>query len=136
MGVLLCNTDTGKDLFAVFFKFFLSFFNNLQKQLHFNVDITQQVGSVLNAAQKVLLAIGTTLFGVTVNFVLVLVIGFLWLVSSDRLKGFAVDLFPERHQELATDLFREVGYRMGGIVRASFQRRISEWPSANDRPPA
>jgi predicted PurR-regulated permease PerM len=97
---------------------FLSFFNNLQAQFHFNVDVTKQVTDVLGTAQGVLLAIGGTIFSVLVNFVLVLVLGFLWLVSSDRLKRFAVDLFPERHQDLATDIFREIGYRMGGFVRA------------------
>ncbi len=97
---------------------FLSFFNNVQEQLHFNIDITKQVGNLLGTAQQVLVSIGTTIGAVIANFVLVLVLGFLWLVSSERLKRFVVDLFPERHQELATDVFREVGYRMGGFLRA------------------
>jgi predicted PurR-regulated permease PerM len=48
----------------------------------------------------------------------VLVIGFMWLVSSDRLKHFVVDLLPPRHQPLAVDVFREIGFRMGGYLRA------------------
>ena len=98
---------------------FLSFFNNLQSQLHLNVDVTSQVTNFLGTAQNVLLAIGGTIFSVLVNFVLILVLGFLWLVSSERLKRFVVDLFPEQHQALATDVFREIGYRMGGFVRAT-----------------
>ena len=47
-----------------------------------------------------------------------LVVGFLWLVSSDRLKAFTVDLFPEAHHELVVDIFREMGFRMGGFLRA------------------
>ena len=41
-------------------------------------------GTVVDATQKILIAIGSTIFSVIVNFVLVLVVGFLWLVSSDR----------------------------------------------------
>jgi predicted PurR-regulated permease PerM len=98
---------------------FLSFFNNLQSTFHFNVDVSGQVTNFLGTAQNILLAIGGTIFSVLVNFVLTLVLGFLWLVSSERLKSFVVDLFPVQHQALATDVFREIGYRMGGFVRAT-----------------
>ncbi len=97
---------------------FLNFFNSLQHQFHFNVNVSQQVGGVLGATQKVLFAIGGTIFGVVVNFFLMLVLGFLWLVSSDRLKRFVVDLVPVRNQALATDVIREIGFRTGGYVRA------------------
>jgi len=72
----------------------LNWFSGVEKQLHFNVDITKQVSSLLGATQQILFAIGGTIFSIIVDFVLVLVVGFLWLVSSDRLKAFAVDLFP------------------------------------------
>jgi predicted PurR-regulated permease PerM len=49
----------------------------------------------------------------------VLVIGFLWLVTADRLKAFVVDLLPVPHQALAADVFREMGLRMGGFLRAT-----------------
>jgi predicted PurR-regulated permease PerM len=97
---------------------FLSFFNNIEKQLHFNVDVSKQVGTVLGATQQVLFAIGGTIFGVVVDFVLVLVVGFLWLVSTARLKRFTVSLFPENHQALATHVLSEIGFRMGGYLRA------------------
>jgi predicted PurR-regulated permease PerM len=97
---------------------FLRFVDKAQQQLHFNIDITKQVGSLLDTARQVLFTIGGTIGTVVANFVLVLVLGFLWLMSSDRLKRFVVDLFPERHQELATDVFHEMGYRMGGFLRA------------------
>lgn len=97
---------------------FLQFFNNLENQFHFNVDVSKQVGTVLGAAQQVLFTIGGTLFSIVVNFFLVLVLGFLWLLSSERLKRFVVDLVPPHHQALAQDVIREVGFRMGGFVRA------------------
>ena len=104
--------------FPTYQRNFLSFFHNLETQLHFNVDISKQIASALGAAQQVLFTIGATIFGVLVNFVLVLVIGFLWLVSSERLKKFSISLVPIRHQSLATDILREIGFRMGGYLRA------------------
>jgi predicted PurR-regulated permease PerM len=103
--------------FPTYQRDFLKFFNNLESQFHFNVNISQQVGSFLGAAQQVLVAIGTTIFGLVVNFFLVLVLGFLWLVSSDRLKSFVVDLVPLHQQQLANEVFREIGSRMGGYLR-------------------
>jgi len=97
---------------------FLQFFNNLESQFHFNVEVSKQVGTVLGAAQQVLFTIGGTLFSIVVNFFLVLVLGFLWLLSSERLKRFLVDLVPPDQQALAQDVIREVGFRMGGFVRA------------------
>ncbi|HWF58087.1 MAG TPA: AI-2E family transporter [Candidatus Dormibacteraeota bacterium] len=73
----------------------------------------------LDTAKNVLLTIGGYIVGVLVNLILVLVIGFLWLVTSDRLKHFVVDLLPVRHQGLAADVFREMGQRMGGFLRAT-----------------
>ena len=95
------------------------FLNNLESQFHFNVNVSSAVGSALGTAQQVLVAIGTTTFAVVVNFIVVLVVAFMWLVSSERLKRFVVDLVPPRHQALATDVIREVGFRMGGFLRAS-----------------
>ena len=105
--------------FPTYQKDVLSWFTGIEKQFHFNVDIGKQLGTVVDATQKVLIAIGSTIFSLIVNFVLVLVVGFLWLVSSDRLKAFTVDLFPEAHHELVVDIFREMGFRMGGFLRAS-----------------
>jgi predicted PurR-regulated permease PerM len=103
--------------FPTYQRDFLKFFSNLESQFHFNVNISQQVGSFLGAAQQVLVAIGTTIFGLVVNFFLVLVLAFLWLVSSERLKNFVVDLVPPHNQQLANDVFREIGSRMGGYLR-------------------
>ena len=85
---------------------FLRWFTGVEQQFHFNVDVAKQVSSVIGAAQNVLFAIGGTIFSI------------LWLVSSDRLKVFTVDLFPEAHHELIVDIFREMGFRMGGFLRA------------------
>jgi len=104
--------------FPAYQKDFLNWFTGVERQLHFNVDVAKQVSSVIGTAQSILLAIGGTIFSVIVDFVLVLVVGFLWLVSSDRLKAFTVDLFPEAHHELVVDIFREMGFRMGGFLRA------------------
>ena len=105
--------------FPTYQRDFLSFFNSLERRFHFNVDVSKQVGGALSAAQQVLFTIGATIFGVVVDFVLVLVVGFLWLVSAARLKRFTISLFPEPHQLLAGDVFSEIGFRMGGYLRAT-----------------
>ncbi len=104
--------------FPTYQKDFLSWFAGVERQFHFNVNIAQQVSSVIDSTRNILFAIGSTIFGIIVDFVLVLVVGFLWLVSSDRLKAFTVDLFPVAHHDLIVDIFREMGFRMGGFVRA------------------
>ena len=85
--------------FPTYQKDFLNWFTGIENQFHFNVNIGQQV-SRSRRDTKILLAIGGTIFSIIVDFVLVLVVGFLWLVSSDRLKSFTVDLFPEAHHDL------------------------------------
>ena len=104
--------------FPEYQKNFLTFFNNLEAQFHFNVNVSSAVSGALSAAQQVLITIGGTIFAVVVNFIVVLVVGFMWLVSSERLKRFIVDLMPPRYQELTRDVIREVGFRTGGFLRA------------------
>ncbi len=104
--------------FPTYQKDFLKWFTGVEQQFHFNVDVAKQVGSVIDATRNILFAIGGTIFSIIVDFVLALVVGFLWLVSSERLKTFTVDLFPEAHHELIIDIFREMGFRMGGFLRA------------------
>jgi predicted PurR-regulated permease PerM len=82
-------------------------------------NIGNTLAGSLDTAKNVLLTIGGYIVGVLVNLVLVLVIGFLWLVTADRLKHFVVDLMPPRHQELAADVFSDMGQRMGGFLRAT-----------------
>jgi predicted PurR-regulated permease PerM len=82
-------------------------------------NIGSTLAGGLDTAKNVLLTIGGYIVGVLVNLVLVLVIGFLWLVTSDRLNRFVVDLLPPRHQALARDVFGEMGQRMGGFLRAT-----------------
>jgi predicted PurR-regulated permease PerM len=81
--------------FPTYQKDFLKWFTGVEQQFHFNVDVAKQVSTVIDATRNIL-----------------------WLVSSDRLKAFAVDLFPEPHQDLVVDIFREMGFRMGGFLRA------------------
>lgn len=94
-----------------------------QQQLNLGGTGAPNVGSTLagslDTAKNVLLTIGGYIVSVLVNLVLVLVIGFLWLVTADRLKAFVVDLLPTQHQALAADVFREMGLRMGGFLRAT-----------------
>jgi predicted PurR-regulated permease PerM len=94
-----------------------------QQQLNLGGTGTPNVGNTLagslDTAKNVLLTIGGYIVSVLVNLVLVLVIGFLWLVTADRLKAFVVDLMPVNHQALAADVFREMGMRMGGFLRAT-----------------
>ena len=82
-------------------------------------NIGSTLAGSLDTAKNVLLTIGGYIVGVLVNLVLVLVIGFLWLVTADRLRAFVVDLLPLRHQALAADVFGEMGQRMGGFLRAT-----------------
>jgi predicted PurR-regulated permease PerM len=94
-----------------------------QQQLKLGGTGAPNVGNTLagslDTAKNVLLTIGGYIVSVLVNLVLVLVIGFLWLVTADRLKAFVVDLLPVQHQALAADVFREMGLRMGGFLRAT-----------------
>src|ERR1035437_9666402 len=94
-----------------------------QRSLNLGGSGTPNLGSTLagglDTAKNVLLTIGGYIVSVLVNLVLVLVLGFLWLVTADRLKHFVVDLLPPRHQNLAADVFREMGLRMGGFLRAT-----------------
>ena len=96
----------------------IGFINNLEAQFHFNVNVNSAVSGALGTAQQVLLTVGGTIFAVVVNFIVVLVVGFMWLVSSERIKRFVVDLVPPRHQRLARNVLREVGFRTGGFLRA------------------
>lgn len=96
----------------------LDVFNHLEQQFHFSANIESYVSGALGTAQQVLVTVGTTIFSLIVNFILVLVVGFMWLVTSDRLKRFVVDLFPPRRQALATEVIGEIGLRTGGFTRA------------------
>ena len=93
----------------------------LQQQLHIapNQNLTSQVVGSLNTAKDVLVAVGSYVAGVVVDFFLVMILSFLWLVTSDRLKEFVVDLFQPQQQPLASDILREMGFRMGGYVSAT-----------------
>ena len=93
------------------------FVNDVQSRLHLSGNFNTQIGSALGTAKDVLLAIGSTVATVLVNFVIVLVLAFLWLTTSDRLKAFAVDLVPPARQPLAADVIAEMGRRSGGYVR-------------------
>jgi predicted PurR-regulated permease PerM len=93
------------------------FVNDLQARLHLSGNFNTQIGSALGTAKDVLLAIGTTTATVLVNFVIVLVLAFLWLTTSDRLKGFVVDLVPPARQPLAADVIADMGTRIGGYLR-------------------
>ena len=111
--------------FPTYQKQFLDFYNHLEQQFNFSANITSYVSGALGTAQQVLITIGGTIVSLVVNFILVLVVGFMWLVSSDRLKAFVVDLIPVNHQALATDVIREMGFRMGGFLRATMINSIA-----------
>ena len=100
-----------------------STFTSWQNALNLGGSGSPNIGSTLagglDTAKNVLLTIGAYIVGLLVNLVLVLVIGFLWLVTGERLRRFVVDLLPVRHQALAADLFHEMGLRMGGFLRAT-----------------
>ncbi len=83
-----------------------------------NAQLGSQVEGVLGNAAQYLVAIGGTIASAAGGLLLVLVITFLWLITAGRLKSFAVDLFPPRAQPLVADVLREIGFRMGGFVRA------------------
>ncbi len=97
----------------------LSLVTDVEKHLGItSAQLGSQVSGLLGNAATDLLAIGGTIAGTAGSLFLVLVITFLWLVTADRLKAFTVDLFPPRAQPLAGDVLREIGFRMGGFVRA------------------
>jgi len=92
--------------------------DDLQSRLHLTTDLSGQISGTLNAAKDVLLAVSVYIVNFLINFVVVLVLGFLWLTTSDRLKLFFVDLFPTRYEPLVADVLRDIGFRMGGYLRA------------------
>lgn len=94
-----------------------NFISTIEKQLHISGDFTSQVSSFLDSARKVLFDVGATTATVLVRFVIVLVLAFLWLTTSDRLKAFVIDLIPPRHQALAGDVVEDMGRRIGGYTR-------------------
>jgi predicted PurR-regulated permease PerM len=94
-----------------------SFINDLQSRLHLSGNFNAQISNALGTAKDVLLAIGSTVATVIVNFFIVLVLAFLWLTTSDRLKRFAVDLVPPPRQEFAADVIADMGTRIGGYLR-------------------
>ena len=93
------------------------FITNIQNKLHISGNLNSQIGSVLNSARDALVAVGTTTATVLVRFVIVLVLAFLWLTTSDRLKAFVIDLVPPSRQELAADIIEDMGTRIGGYTR-------------------
>jgi predicted PurR-regulated permease PerM len=94
-----------------------SYINDVQAKLHLSGNFNTQIGSALGTAKDVLLAIGSTVATVLVDFVIVLVLAFLWLTTSDRLKAFVVDLVPPARQPLAADVIADMGTRIGGYLR-------------------
>jgi predicted PurR-regulated permease PerM len=94
-----------------------TFINDVQSRFHLSGNFNAQLGSALGTAKDVLLAIGSTVATVLVNFVIVLVLAFLWLTTSDRLKSFVVDLVPPLRQPLAADVIADMGRRIGGYLR-------------------
>ena len=97
----------------------VTFVQSTENQLHIsNSDLQSQAQNAITQASNVLLAIGGYIFTIIVNFFIVLVVAFLWLTTSRRLKAFTVDLFPVHAQDLASDVIHEIGFRMGGYLRA------------------
>ena len=94
---------------------------SIQRQLNIspNQNLTSQIVGSLNTAKDILLAVSGYVANILVSMLLVLILSFLWLVTSDRLKAFVVDLFPPSQQPLAADVIREMGFRMGGYMRAT-----------------
>ena len=83
-----------------------------------NAQLTSQVEGALGQAGQDLVTIGGTIAAAVADLILVLVMSFLWLTTSDRLKSFLVDLFPPRAQALVIEVIQDTGYRMGGYLRA------------------
>jgi predicted PurR-regulated permease PerM len=97
----------------------VSFITNTEAQLHIsNSDLQSGAQNFITQASNVLLAISGYIVAIIVDFFIVLVVAFLWLTTSRRLKAFTVDLFPLHHQGLASDVIHEIGFRMGGYLRA------------------
>jgi len=97
----------------------VSFITSIEKHLGIsNAQLTSQVESFLGQAGQYLVTIGGTIAGAMADLILVLVMSFLWLTTSDRLKSFVVDLFPFPAQRLVTEVIADLGFRLGGYLRA------------------
>ena len=105
--------------FPAYEKAVVHFITTIEKHLGIsNAQLTSQVEGALGQAGQDLLTIGGTIAGAVADLILVLVMSFLWLTTSDRLKSFMVDLFPPRAQALVTEVIQDTGFRMGGYLRA------------------
>jgi len=100
-------------------KHFTDLLQSIQARFHLSVNLNQQLGAWLGGAQHTLIGVGSTIVAVVVNFFLVLVVGFMWLVSSAGLKGFVLSLLPERQRAGAAGVMSEIGFRMGGYLRGA-----------------
>jgi len=97
----------------------VTFITGVERHLGISsAQLTSQVEGALGQAGQDLLAIGGTIAGAFADVILVLVMSILWLSTADRLNTFVVDLFPPRAQSLVTQVIHDMGYRMGGYVRA------------------
>ncbi|MGO8687869.1 MAG: AI-2E family transporter [Candidatus Dormibacteria bacterium] len=97
----------------------VKFVTSIEKHLGIsNAQLTSQIEAFLGQAGKYLVTIGGTIATVFADLILVLVMSFLWLTTSGRLKSFIVDLFPPRAQGLVTEVIADTGFRMGGYLRA------------------
>jgi predicted PurR-regulated permease PerM len=105
--------------FPAYQKAVVNFITTIEKHVGIsNAQLTSQVEGALGQAGQDLLTIGGTIATAVADLILVLVMSFLWLTTSDRLKSFVVDLFPPRAQALVIEVIQDTGFRMGGYLRA------------------
>ncbi len=89
-----------------------------EARFHISSNLTSELGTAFSVLRTVLVAVGSTMAAVVIDLVVVMVLAFMWLLSSKRLGAFVIDLFPVDVQADAASVMAEIGFRMGGYVRA------------------
>ncbi len=102
----------------------------LQQQLKEQSALAQTVSSISHAlgslAQQAVpaligvpIALVSGIFSLFISLVVILTMTLFWLTSTERLKPFAVGLFPPRDQEHVGNIITEIGQGFGGYVRGT-----------------
>ncbi len=80
-------------------------------------NLPNQIGGAAANLAPVLLRGPVIVVTLIFNTVLVLLMAFFWLTTTNGLKGFVVGLFPVDGQTKASDVISEMGVRTGGYLR-------------------
>ena len=82
-------------------------------------DFSSLSGLLSGGVGAALLRIPQTIMNGLLDAFIVLFLSIYWLIAVREIKGFAVSLFPARHQAKASEVLDHMGSSMGGYVRGA-----------------